>query len=294
MTNHKLKSKFFTLIVPCLFLALSCETKDDSVNTETTAIHRLTDEDIAAVSNTIKTKDAELEAKRSGSTKKGTTEVPVQEPIPVEEPYEEYQDLLGMQGITIQIDDRTALILDQTYEENMQYMSDLHLFTAQELATVDTLKNELFNTKDFNTSIAHFENAILLLPLTIKKLQRFYNFIDGLKVMNAYDPDFFKGLTLTSKRTGGLFGSCLSASIGLGFAFAGLATIEVGSFGIATGACVAGFIWASAEWGAACAGGKKKQYPPAIVQNDKKVEEFIAFDDQGDLITSPILITAEL
>ena len=73
MTNHKLKSKFFTLIVPCLFLALSCETKDDSVNTETTAIHRLTDEDIAAVSNTIKTKDAELEAKRSGSTKKVTT-----------------------------------------------------------------------------------------------------------------------------------------------------------------------------------------------------------------------------
>ncbi|MFL0093053.1 hypothetical protein, partial [Tenacibaculum maritimum] len=49
-----------------------------------------------------------------------------------------------------------------------------------------------------------------------------------------------------------LFGSCLSASIGLGIAFVGLATLEVGSAGLATGVAAAGFIWASGEWGAAC------------------------------------------
>ncbi|MEO8239337.1 MAG: hypothetical protein ABI793_04295 [Flavobacterium sp.] len=285
MLNHKLIYKFFTLFIPCLFLISSCETKEDSTSSDIKAIHRLTDKEIAEVSNAIKTKDAQLAAERIGLANKSLTEAPI------EEPYEEYQELLEVQDLSIQIDDRTALILDQTYEENIQYLNNLHLFTAQELAAVDKLKNELLNTKNFNTSISHFESAILLLPMTNKKLQRFYNFIDGLKSMNNYDPDFFKGLTLTSKSTGGLFGSCLSASIGVGIAFVGLATIEVGSFGAATGVAVAGFIWASAEWGAACRGGKKKQYPPAIVHKYTKVEEFVTFDDEGDLNRSPILVT---
>lgn len=288
MVNHKLKSKFLKLIIPCLFLISSCETKEDSLSNDTKAIHRLTDEDIVTVSNAIKAKDAQLAAKRIGLANKSLTEAPI------EQPYEEYQELIAVQDLSIQIDDRTAHILDQTYEENIQYLSNLHLFTAQELATVTTLKNELLNTKNFNTSIAHFESAILSLPMTNKKLQRFYNFIDGLKAMNAYDPEFFKGATLTSK-SNGVFGSCLSASIGVGIAFVGLATIEVGSFGAATGVAVAGFIWASAEWGAACRGGnKKRQYPPAIIQKVKKVEELVTFNDEGDLNRSPILVTLSL
>ena len=289
MSHYKLKSKFFKLIIPCLFLISSCETKEDSIGNDTKAIHRLTDDDITTVSNAIKIKDAQLKAKRINLANKNLTLGPI------ENPYEEYQELLEVQDLTIQIDDRTAHILDQTYEENIQYLSDLHLFTAQELATVTTLKNELLSTKNFNTSITHFESAILLLPMTNKKLQRFYNFIDGLKVMNDYDPDFFRGVNLTAKSNGGFFGSCLSATIGVGIAFVGLATINVGSFGAATGFAVVGFVWASAEWGAACRGGlKKKQYPPAIIQKVKKVEEFVTFDNEGDLSRSPILVTLSL
>ena len=51
---------------------------------------------------------------------------------------------------------------------------------------------------------------------------------------------------------GGLFGSCASASVGLGIAFLGLATLTAASGGLATGVAVGGFIWASGEWGAAC------------------------------------------
>ncbi|PJJ07108.1 hypothetical protein CLU83_0253 [Flavobacterium sp. 1] len=170
----------------------------------------------------------------------------------------------------------------------------MHLFTTQELATVSTLKDELLNTKNFDTSISHFESAILLLPMSSKKLQRFYNFIDGLKVINNYDPDFFKGVTLTSKKNGGFFGSCASASIGVGIAFVGLATIEVGSFGAATGVAVAGFIWASAEWGAACGGNKPPKQPAWKAPKEQKVEELITFDAEGDLNSSPILVTLSL
>jgi hypothetical protein len=107
--------------------------------------------------------------------------------------------------------------------------------------------------------------------------------------MNAYDPDFFKGGSITGKSA--LFGSCLSASIGVGIAFVGLATIEVGSFGVATGACVAGFLWTAAEWGAACKGGHKKLYPAHIDKSQVKTEtNFLTLDENGDLIESPILL----
>ncbi|WP_347053739.1 hypothetical protein [Flavobacterium olei] len=84
--------------------------------------------------------------------------------------------------------------------------------------------------------------------------------------MNSYDWEYYKGSNLTSKISGELFDSYLSASIGVGIVFVGLATIELRSFGAATGVSVAGFIWASAEWGAACtgAGGNEKIYPAEI------------------------------
>lgn len=284
MINHSLSPRFIIIIIGFLFSISSCETKDDSSTNETQSIHRLTDEDIAGVSKAIKAKDTELKVKNSNLTSKDIT---VASP---EEPYIEYQDLLAEQKLSIEIDSRTAQILDQTYEQNIQYLKDLHLFNNQELAAVTAFKDELLNTRNFNNSISHFESSILLIPMTNKKLQRFYNFIDGLKAMNDYDPNFFKGDGLTSKSNGGLFGSCLSASIGVGIGFVGLATIEVGSFGTATGVAVAGFIWASAEWGAACGGKGKKKYPKAIFPPVKKAEEFLKFDENGDLIKSPILI----
>ncbi|WP_149206297.1 hypothetical protein [Flavobacterium johnsoniae] len=286
MTKHLLKTKILIVTTIFLFSTTSCDNKEDVKQNNTNNVYRLNNEDVNRASNIIKIKDTEIQAKRISFTSK-----PYIETAP-EEPYLEYESLLASQDLTIEIDSRTSHILDQTYEQNIQYLNDLNLFTSTELATVTIFKDELLNTKNFDTSITNFENAILSLPMTNKKLQRFYNFIDGLKVMNEYDPDFFKGNSFTSK-SNGLFGSCLSASIGVGIAFVGLATIEVGSFGLATGVAVAGFIWASAEWGAACKGtGKKRLYPAHIDKSQEKTSRnFLILDENGDLIESPIYIS---
>lgn len=284
MQKHILKAKLLTIIIASIFLTSSCDTKEDQVTGNTQTNHRLSDEDIATASKIIKTKDNQVKVKKSSLTNKTFIEAAP------EEPYLEYKDLISTQDLRIEIDSRTSHILDQTYEQNIQYLNDLHLFSTNELAAVTVFKDELLNTQNFDISILHFENAILLLPMTSKKLQRFYNFIDGLKVMNAYDPDYFKGGG-TTKITSRLFGSCLSASIGVGIAFVGLATIEVGSYGTATGFAVAGFIWASAEWGAACKGaGGKRSYPAFIDKSVKTSKNFITLDENGDLIESPILL----
>jgi len=295
MKKNLATTKTLIGIALSIFLISSCDNKEENLTqNKEQSIHRLTNEDIAKISNLIKIKDTEVQAKKANLKSKTYTET-FPEPTPAE-PYLEYVDLLAAENLKIEVDFRTAHILDQTYEQNIQYLNDLQLFSTNELAAVTAFKDELLNTKDFNTSIFNFENAILLLPMTNKKLQRFYNLIDGLKVMNAYDPEYFKGNYLTSKSTGGLFGSCLSASIGVGIAFVGLATIEIGSFGAATGVAVAGFIWASAEWGAACkgAGGNKRIYPAEIHKSTVRASEnFIILDENGDLIESPFFISFE-
>jgi hypothetical protein len=284
--KYKLRTSFLTIAITCFFLTSSCDTKENIITSkDNESINRLSDTDILTVSKAIKEKDREVQLKKIDLTSKNSIQA-----LP-QEPYLEYESLLAEKELKIQIDSRTSQILDQTYEENMQYLKDLHLFSLNELEAVTVFKDELIKTKNFKTSILHFENAILLLPMTKKKLQRFYNFIDGLKAMNNYDPDFFKG-NINSKSTGRVFGTCLSASIGVGIAFAGLATIEVGSFGAATGIAVAGFIWASAEWGAACKGGYKKVYPAHIDKRSVKTpQNFLTLDKNGDLITSPIMIS---
>ncbi|MEO7976908.1 hypothetical protein [Flavobacterium sp.] len=293
MREHLLKPRFFTPFIAFIFLISSCDTKEESVNNKTQTLHRLSSNDIATVTKAISEKDAEIKSKKVGISSKYSIE-PVApelppEPVAPELPYEEYYDFLAGQQISIEIDDRTAPILDQTYEENIQYLDDLNLFSTEELAIVTALKDDLESTNNFNISISKFEHSILALPMTNNKLQRFYNFIDALKVMNNFDPLFFNGGSITGK-SGKLFGSCLSASIGVGIAFVGLATIEVGSFGTATAFAVVGFVWASAEWGAACKGGGKKLVPP-MKKPIKNVEvDLIKLDLNGDLVTEPIRI----
>jgi hypothetical protein len=282
MIKYTLKPFLFSIIIASIFSASSCDTKDDLSKNNPQSIHRLTNEDIITVSQILITKSSE-----QNTSKNLIIAAP-------EKPYLEYNNMLAAQNLTIEIDPRTVHILDQTYEENVQYMKDLHLFSDSEIAAVTIFKNELLNTNDFATSIFHFEKAISILPMTNAKSQRFYNFIDGLKAMNAYDPNYFKG-TLTAKSNGGLFGTCLSASIGVGIAFVGLATIEVGSFGVATGVCVAGFIWASAEWGKACGGKGKRLYPKAVLEpledTSTSANNFLRLDANGDLIVPPITIS---
>lgn len=283
MTQHLKKYNF--LIITAFIFFISCDTRDEIKDSNLNNVYRLNEKEIKNVSNLLKIKDDEVRAKRN--VLKASIE-----PAP-ELPYEEYVDLLADKDLSIEIDERMSHILDQSYEENIQYLNSMNIFSTSEIAAVTAFKNELETTHNFNASILHFESSIKLLPLTYKKLQRFYNFIDALKVMNNLDPDFFSGnANVFAKSTSGIFGSCLSATIGVGIAFVGLATIEVGSFGTATAVAVAGFIWASAEWGAACKGGlKKAQYPKKIIKPIQKANlNYITLDENGDVVDGPITL----
>ncbi|WP_281633398.1 hypothetical protein [Flavobacterium luteolum] len=289
MKKNLFKSFLIVITVALFFSSSSCEKSEEILTNKPESIYRLTDQDIIDASNLIKLKDDNIQAKKYGKTSKANFD----EQEAPEQPYLQYMALIADQDLQVEIDYRTEHILDKTYEENIEYLKQLNLYSENELAAITAFKDELINTKNFKTSIFHFENAILLLPMTQKKLQRFYNLIDGLKVINAYDPEFFTKDSYTSKSTG-FFGSCLSASIGLGAAFVGLATIQVGSFGVSTGVTVAGFIWASAEWGAACkdVGGNKRIYPADVNKATFRHSSdiFITLDENGDLVESPILV----
>jgi hypothetical protein len=51
---------------------------------------------------------------------------------------------------------------------------------------------------------------------------------------------------------GGFWNGCGGATVGLVFAFAGLATLTAASGGLATGIAVGGWLAASSAWGATC------------------------------------------
>lgn len=282
MISHILKPRFLTLIAASIFLISSCDSKEESSVNEKQTIIRSSDEDLKIISETLKARHDEIQANKYLNGKTSYVEEPG------DQVYTQYRDLLATKNINIDIDARLDHIINNTFEENMQYVSDLHLYTANEIAAITAFKNELESSQNFQTSIANFENAILQLPLTFNKYQRFYYLIDALKAMYLYDPATFSGESVPTAR---LFGSCLSASIGLGAAFAGLAMIQVGSFGASTGLTVASFIWASAEWGAACKTTKKKEvvYPETILRPKVLMNpQLITFDEFGDLVDGPI------
>jgi len=124
--------------------------------------HLLTEKDIITASKIIKKKDDQIQSKKFISTNKTFIETAS------EEPYLEYESLLATQDLRIEIDPRTIHIVDQTYEQNIQYLSNLHVFSADELTAVTVFKDEVLTTKNFDTSISHFESAILSLPVITK------------------------------------------------------------------------------------------------------------------------------
>lgn len=232
----------------CIIITISsfsCTKNDESIDNKSTTsqLHKLSHDEIIAAKNMMLI---------SESPKKTTSSIPIEKK---EDPLVVYSEVLNAQNMTLQIDSRLLPIADNTYEQNIDFLKSKNIIGVDEIKIIDDLKNQIESTSNFEKSIEDFENSILKLPLSNDKKQKYINFIDGLKILNQMEPDLFKD-TLTAKSS--LFGTCKSATIGLGLAFVGLATIEVGSFGLATGVAVAGFIWASAEWGKACKGTYKK------------------------------------
>lgn len=253
-------------IVVFIFL-FSCNKDDESVNDATSnQLYQLSDDEIIAASHMML---VPIEKRNASKTL-----IEAEDPSPIVA----YSQILAAQKMTMKIDSRTLSIMDNSYQENIKLLKDLNLIDPLEIPIIDNLNKQIHTTHNFETSINDFSKSILNLPLPIIKKQKYINFIDGLRILNQMEPEYFKD-SLTPEDA--LFGSCLSASIGVGIAFVGLATIEVGSFGLATGAAVVGFIWASAEWGKACKGKGGKKVSAQI----KKVPKKIEFDSDGNILT---------
>lgn len=245
---------------------LSCNTDESIDRTAINQLHQLSDDEIMAVSNMML-----VPLEKTNTTK---TFQKAEDPSPIVA----YAQVLAAQNMTMKINPGTLLIMDNSYEENIKLLRDLNLISLSEIRVIDKFTKQISTTHNFEKSINDFSKSILNLTLSITKKQKYINFIDGLRILNQMEPEYFKD-SLTPEDA--LFGSCLSASIGVGIAFVGLATIEVGSFGLATGAAVVGFIWASAEWGKACKGQGGKKVPAQI----KKVPKKIEFDTDGNILT---------
>ncbi|MFL0096111.1 hypothetical protein [Tenacibaculum maritimum] len=160
--------------------------------------------------------------------------------------YSKWSDELGS---NITLDSRLEDRMNNDYNENINFLINNGLISIQEKNAIENLKNNLNSNLSFNSSINNFISELNILNLNTEKVENYINFVNSLIIVDHLEPQYFNANT-GSRST--LFGSCLSASIGLGIAFVGLATLEVGSAGLATGVAAAGFIWASGEWGAAC------------------------------------------
>ncbi|WP_127340645.1 hypothetical protein [Flavobacterium cupreum] len=249
------------------FISLfSCDGDEKIDGKAINQLHQLSDDEIIAVSNMML-----VPFEKRNTTK---TFQKAEDPSPIVA----YSQILAAQEMTMKIDSGTLSIMDNSYEENIKLLKDLNLISPLEITVIDNFSKQINTTHNFEKSINDFSKSILNLPLSITKKQKYINFIDGLRILNQMEPEYFKD-SLTPEDA--LFGSCLSASIGVGIAFVGLATIEVGSFGLATGAAVVGFIWASAEWGKACKGQRGKIVSAQIKKLPKKIE----FDGDGNILT---------
>jgi hypothetical protein len=167
--------------------------------------------------------------------------------------YEVFNNWAEEQNIDLQLDPSLELMIDETYENNINDLVSTNQINLTEKQVIDNYKNSLETGMSFDLATDNFVSAISALNLSPEKLQAYYNFVDAVSILNYMEPTFY---TVNPNATSRLFGTCLSASIGVGIAFVGLATLTAASGGLATGATVVGFIWASAEWGAAC--GKRR------------------------------------
>jgi hypothetical protein len=275
------------LLFPTAELATSCSKNDEkTITSEKSEITRLNDNDIAKISNLLLTSQKTTSTSRivQGNLSPLTTVQTNSSPLVA------YVSLMNSQNIKIDMAAGLEVVMDNSYEQNIQLLKNKNLISEQEIKISDNFKNQLINTSNFNLSISNFETSIKKLPLSTIKLQKYMAIIDGLKVLNTSYPDYFSNKLQPGDP---FFGSCASASVGLGIAFVGLATIEVGSFGLATGIAVGGFLWASAEWGAACGGksGKRMIKAPLIrPYNNGKEQKDSWLTPDGDEDLKPIIV----
>lgn len=135
-------------------------------------------------------------------------------------------------------------------EENINFAVNSGIYSKGEINALNNLSANILRTdatmSTFGQVIFKFQDDISKLNLSKEKSDFYESYFSALDLLNKTHPETYG---YTQKK---ITKSCAIATAGLVVAFAGLATLEVGSGGLATGIVIAGWLLACASWGDSC------------------------------------------
>lgn len=143
-------------------------------------------------------------------------------------------------------------VMTNSLQENINIALNSGNFTDREIVEIEKF---IANITDENSDriysdvLKEFETSISNLNLSKDRLAFYDSYFTALKILAKAHPEIYNYSTTVQNAN-----RCSLWDHGsLALAFIGLATLEVGSGGMATGVAVAGWLYASASWGRACA-----------------------------------------
>lgn len=137
---------------------------------------------------------------------------------------------------------------EKTTDKKIEIALQSGILNQEDLTLIQNLENNLKND-NFSSVISNFEENVLSLNLSNEKFEVYNTFVNALKLTNTIDSSLFRSNDYAAKS---FDFDCVLATVAFAAAAVGLATLEVGTGGLATAAVVVGYIAASAAWVKAC------------------------------------------
>ena len=151
-------------------------------------------------------------------------------------------------NINIEFSNALYELNEKTTNEKVEIALETGVLNQEDLTLIVNLENNLKND-NFDNVIYNFEESILNLNLSNEKFEIYNTFVNALKLTNSTDSSLFQSNDYSAKS---LDFDCALATIAFAAAAVGLATLEVGTAGLATAGVVVGYIAASTALVRAC------------------------------------------
>ena len=235
------RKPYFAIVLSVSVLVTSCS-QTDSFQKDNSAIAKITDLSAQRIVSSVDVSKI-YELKRFALSNN---------PSP-ENNLNIYQNWLSQNDTHLNItnnEEFKKVMTSNSIEENINFAVNSGKYSTGEINALQNLRANISSTdpsmSTFGQVIFKFQDDINKLTLTKEKTDFYESYFSALDLLNKTHPETY-GYS-QSKMTK----SCAIATAALVVAFAALATVEVGSFGLATGLVVAGWLLACAGWGDAC------------------------------------------
>lgn len=151
-------------------------------------------------------------------------------------------------NVNIEFSNKIYELNNKTTDEKIELILKTGVFNQVDLELIQSLENRL-KMNNFDNAISKFEETIINRNFSKEKFETYNTLVNVLKLINSMDASLFQIKEYSAKN---LNFDCVLATIAFGAACVALATLEVGTGGLATAAVVVGYIAASAAWVRAC------------------------------------------